>query len=189
MQVTGGIFRNRRIGIANQKGVRPTSARVREAIFSMLGQDLTGVSFLDAFGGSGIMGVEALSRGAAPVRITEQAGRTVRQIRQECQDLSSSLEIVQCDARIGLRDNWDVVFLDPPYRMSVLPFLKLALSAANETIIVETASNNPLDLTGLLPEMERREWIVMKTKVYGSSTITILQRQASVEDEGGDHAG
>ena len=188
MQVTGGIFRNRRIGVANQKGVRPTSARVREAIFSMLGQDLTGVSFLDAFGGSGIMGVEALSRGAAPVRITEQSSRTVRQIRKECQDLSTSLEIVQCDARIGLRDIWDVVFLDPPSRMSVLPFLKVALSTANETIIVETASNNPLNLTSLQVEMESRDWTVVKTKVYGASTVTILQRQASVEDEVGDHA-
>ena len=148
MQVTGGIFRNRRILIKNQKGVRPTSSKVREAVFSMLGQDLTGCSFLDSFGGSGIMGVEALSRGASPVRITERSGKTVRQIRQSCQDLSNDLQIVQCDADLGLQESWDIVFLDPPYRISVIPFIRQALLTTNQTIVVETSSEQPVDLAG-----------------------------------------
>ena len=186
MQVTGGIFRNRRIHIKNQKGVRPTSSKVREAIFSMLGQDLTGRSFLDSFGGSGIMGVEALSRGASPVRITERTGRTVRQIRQACQDLSNELQIMQCDAGVGLLENWDIVFLDPPYRMSVIPFVRQALLTTNHTIVVETSSDQPLDLSLLRTEMALRSWSVDRPKVYGSSLITILQRAVSVEDAATD---
>ena len=181
MLVTGGIFRNRRISTANIKGVRPTSSRVREAIFSMIGQELSGYSFLDAFGGSGIMGIEAFSRGAAPVRITEQSGRTVRQIRRECQKLSESLEIVQCDARVGLRLNWDIVFLDPPYKMSVIPFLEQALMTTTHIIVVETSSEQPLDISQI-EQTILSEWIITKVKVYGSSTITILERSTSFED-------
>ena len=86
LQVTGGIFRNRRI-LSNQ-GVRPTSSKVREAVFSMLGQDLTGCLFwilsVVRYYGSG-----GFHRIVFSWRITERSGKTVRQIRQSCQDLSN----------------------------------------------------------------------------------------------------
>lgn len=152
----------------------------------MLGQDLTGCSFLDSFGGSGIMGIEALSRGASPVRITERSGKTARQIRQSCQELSNDLQIVQCDAGLGLQETWDIVFLDPPYRMSVLPFLRQALLTTNQTIVVETSSEQPLDLTGLASVMVERSWTVDRSKTYGASLITILKRSVFLEDEATD---
>ena len=132
------------------------------------------------------MGVEALSRGASPVRITERSGKTVRQIRQSCQDLSNDLQIVQCDADLGLQESWDIVFLDPPYRISVIPFIRQALLTTNQTIVVETSSEQPLDLAGLASEMAAREWVVDRTRIYGSSLITILHRLISLEDEAVD---
>ena len=72
MRITGGKFKNRIVRTTEQKAVRPTSAKIREAIFSMIGQNLEEKSFLDAFGGSGIMGLEARSRGAYPVLISEK---------------------------------------------------------------------------------------------------------------------
>ena len=64
MKITGGIYKGRVVQFRKHPSVRPTSSRVREALFSMLGQDLNGRTFLDAFGGSGIMALEACSRGA-----------------------------------------------------------------------------------------------------------------------------
>ena len=88
MKLTGGQARGRSLRGRLPDGVRPTSARVREAVFSMLGQDLDGLAFLDAFGGSGLMGLEAWSRGAQVV-VYERQRATARWIQRQGEALGA----------------------------------------------------------------------------------------------------
>ncbi len=148
----------------------------------MIGQDLRGVSMLDSFGGSGIMALEAWSRGADPVLVTERNRRAVHNIRKHASSLKASIEVRQVDASKGFSGVWDLVFLDPPYHIDVRPFLCQALESANWKIITETDSGKPLDLTNLKSTMDARGWTVSKQKQYGASLITIFQRSTSPSD-------
>lgn len=179
MHITGGKLRRRTVSIVGQKQIRPTSSKVRGAIFSMIGQDLTGVSFLDAFGGSGIMGMEAWSRGADPVLITEKNSRAVQNIRKQLETFEASVFLKCCDALKGLDGDWDVVFLDPPYQIDIRLYLDKALQNASWIVIAETAVSSPPNLATVQTVMAQRAWTVWKQKHYGASMITIFQRNTS----------
>jgi 16S rRNA (guanine966-N2)-methyltransferase len=179
MHITGGKLRRRSVDIKNQKGIRPTSAKVREAIFSMIGHNMEGLSFLDSFGGSGIMGMEAWSRGASPVLITEKNRQAVSQIRKQLNTFDASIDVKCIDAIDGFESDWDVIFLDPPYKIDVHPYLLRALQMSEWLVIVETdASSSPTILT-VQKVMTARQWTVWKQKHYGASMITIFQRSTS----------
>lgn len=145
----------------------------------MIGQDLTGVSFLDAFGGSGIMGMEAWSRGADPVLITEKNLRAVQKIRKHLEFFEASVSLKCCDALKGLDGDWDVVFLDPPYQFDIHPYLEKALQISSWIVIAETAVSSPLNLSTVEEVATQRAWTVWKQKHYGASMITIFQRNTS----------
>ena len=179
MHITGGKLRRRAIKTVDKNGVRPTSAKVREAIFSMIGHDLNGVSFLDSFGGSGIMGLEAWSRGASPVLITEKNSRSVQQIRRHVEAFEASVSVQRIDAANGITGDWDAIFLDPPYRMDVHPYLSQALEVASWIVIAETAVESPPNLSIVQSVMDKKGWSVWKQKHYGASMITIFQRNIS----------
>ena len=179
MHITGGKLRRRLVKIVDEKGVRPTASKVREAIFSMIGQDLNGVSFLDAFGGSGIMGLEAWSRGASPVLITEKNTRSVQQIRRQVQAFNISISVQRIDAAKGMTGDWDVIFLDPPYRLDIHPYLTQALEVSAWIVIAETAVESPPNLAIVQSVMDKRCWSVWKQKHYGASMVTIFQRNTS----------
>jgi len=145
----------------------------------MIGQDLTGVSFLDSFGGSGIMGMEAWSRGAEPVLITEKNPRTVQKIRAQLEIFDASISLKCCDALKGMKGNWDVVFLDPPYHFDIHPYLKVALRISSWVVIAETAVNSPPNPKFIESDMREKGWQIWKQKHYGASTVTIFQRNTS----------
>ena len=121
-RVLGGAARGRSLRGSVAGATRPTSARVRRAIFDILGRRILGAEFLDAYAGTGAVGFEALSRGARRVVCIENDPVAVSAMRDSCAaGLSGDLEIVAADAvrtldtlgRSGSR--FDVVFLDPPY--------------------------------------------------------------------------
>ena len=145
----------------------------------MIGQDLTGVSFLDAFGGSGIMGMEAWSRSADPVLITEKNHRAVQQIRKQLESFNASISLQCCDALKGMKGDWDIVFLDPPYRFDIHPYLERALQIAAWMVIAETSVTSPIDLSQLQDEIAKKDWKLWKQKHYGASMVTIFQRNTS----------
>jgi 16S rRNA (guanine966-N2)-methyltransferase len=127
IRITGGEWRSRLIQVADAPGLRPTPDRVRETLFNWLGQDLSGLSCLDLFAGSGILGFEAASRGAAAVTMVERDQRAFLRLRQNAESLGAgrlrllrtdALEFAPLAAREGLR--FDIVFLDPPYRQGWL---------------------------------------------------------------------
>jgi 16S rRNA (guanine966-N2)-methyltransferase len=127
LRIVGGKFRSRRLRVAKRPGLRPTPDRVRETLFNWLGQDLSGLACLDLFAGSGALGFEAASRGAARVVLVERDRLAAAELDRGRSALGAAqVEIVHGDADAylaGAQERFDVVFLDPPFRANVLPAL------------------------------------------------------------------
>ena len=116
----GGAWRSRLIAVPSRPGLRPTPDRVRETLFNWLGQDLAGMQCLDLFAGSGALGFEAASRGAARVVMVECDRSALAALRATRTALNAAqVEIVAGDASAFLaasNERFDLVFLDPPFR-------------------------------------------------------------------------
>jgi 16S rRNA (guanine(966)-N(2))-methyltransferase RsmD len=119
VRIVGGRWRSRILRFADSPGLRPTPDRVRETLFNWLGQDLTGRVCLDLFAGSGVLGLEAASRGARAVVMVERDPQAVRALQDNLRMLQAgAVRLVQADALEFLSSDagsYDVVFLDPPY--------------------------------------------------------------------------
>jgi 16S rRNA (guanine966-N2)-methyltransferase len=127
VRIIAGEFRGRRIPVPDRPGLRPTPDRVRETLFNWLGQSLEGLSCLDLFAGSGALGFEAASRGAARVVMVEH-DRAVFDVLKKTRDAigARQVELVLDDAFTYLKktkESFDVVFLDPPFGQNALPAL------------------------------------------------------------------
>lgn len=134
VRIIGGEHRRRLLHFPDLPNLRPTPDRVRETLFNWLGQRLDGLVCLDAFAGSGALGFEATSRGAARVVMLEQERRAHEALLENARALGSSgLEILRRDARDHLarcRDVYDLIFLDPPFASDLLPAI-LPLAATH----------------------------------------------------------
>ena len=119
VRIIGGEWRSRLVRFPGTPGLRPTPDRVRETLFNWLGQRLNGLSCLDLFAGSGALGFEALSRGAARTVMIERDRQTVEALREAARELDASgAEVVAADSIAWLgrgTEKFDVVFVDPPY--------------------------------------------------------------------------
>jgi 16S rRNA (guanine966-N2)-methyltransferase len=127
VRIIGGEWRRRLIHFPGAVDLRPTPDRVRETLFNWLGQDLTGENCLDLFAGSGALGFEAASRGARQVVMVERDAQIFRALQTTHTMLGAAqVELVQADALAFLQSDarrYDVVFLDPPYHLDLLPRL------------------------------------------------------------------
>jgi 16S rRNA (guanine966-N2)-methyltransferase len=120
VRIIGGLWKRSKLPVPDRPGLRPTPDRVRETLFNWLGQDLDGWRCLDAFAGSGALGLEAASRGAAHVMMLERDPMLVRSLRETAQRLQATAVDVQvADALAWMRQHarpeWDLVLLDPPF--------------------------------------------------------------------------
>ena len=120
LRLTGGTLRNRSVRAPSGRAVRPTPARVKEALFSILGPRIDGARVLDLFAGSGALGLEALSRGAAHATFVEAHRPTAEALRRTVADLALSeratvLALPAERAARTLDGRYDIVFADPPY--------------------------------------------------------------------------
>lgn len=127
VRIIGGAWRSRVIHFPARPDLRPTPDRVRETLFNWLGQDLGGRRCLDLFAGSGALGFEAASRGAAHVMMVERDAQVCRALEANARLLDArTVEVVRADglefAAVG-DARYDVVFLDPPFDADVLPRL------------------------------------------------------------------
>ena len=136
VRIIGGQWKRTRLPVAQRPGLRPTPDRVRETLFNWLGQDVTGWHCLDAFAGTGALGLEAASRGAASVLLVEQDAGLVAQLHQHQQRLqANTVRVQRGDALAALRQaagqGLDVVFLDPPFDQTALfvPAVQAAAAA------------------------------------------------------------
>ena len=120
VRIIGGQWKRSKLPVADLVGLRPTPDRVRETLFNWLGQDLAGWRCLDAFAGTGVLGFEAASRGAAEVTLLEREARLLRPLRETAARLhAEGLRVEQGDAiaymaRAG-HARFELIFLDPPF--------------------------------------------------------------------------
>ena len=138
VRIIGGAWKRSKLPVADRPGLRPTPDRVRETLFNWLGQSLTGWRCLDAFAGSGALGFEAASRGAAEVVLLERDGvlvasLTVSKVRLQ----AGALRIERADAMAWMARapgaSFELVFLDPPFDSGLLDG---ALAAASRIVAV-----------------------------------------------------
>jgi 16S rRNA (guanine966-N2)-methyltransferase len=176
MRVVAGRYGGRRLEAPPGRETRPTSDRVREALFALLGP-LDDLAVLDLFAGSGALGIEALSRGAAEAVFVEAATPAARTIRANLDALGIDAELRREDARAFLRSaraasrQYDLVFLDPPYRLAAelgreLSQMLDGVLAPRGRVASESDRRAPLDLA--LPMTDERR--------YGDTLIRIHER-------------
>jgi 16S rRNA (guanine966-N2)-methyltransferase len=176
VRVVAGRLGGRRLRAPRGRDTRPTSDRVREALFSMLGS-IDGARVLDLYAGSGALAIEALSRGAASATLVERDARAVGVIRANLDALrlgSDEAQLLHAPAGAALRDasrrgdTYDLVLLDPPYRDAAALGRELsqalpALLAPDARVVAESDRRAPLELD--LP--------VVRERRYGDTLIRI----------------
>ena len=175
LRVSGGEARGRRLKAP--KNIRPTQGMVKQAIFNMVGPQIEGAKVLDLFAGSGALGIEALSRGAASVTFVDQQPRGLAILRQNLDALGfkDRARVVRGDVVRWLQASPDAVrsadfiFLDPPYDDVVLDraLKALDLAAENVTVLAEHSRRQAVpDLARLRVDRERR---------YGDTVVSVLR--------------
>jgi 16S rRNA (guanine966-N2)-methyltransferase len=173
VRVVAGEFRGRRLAAPRGARTRPTADRVREALFSMLG-DVSGARVLDLYAGSGALGIEALSRGAASAVFVERDPRAAAVIERNLTSLGLEEEVLRRDAVRFLRagtGTFDLVFCDPPYDSGSRLAGPLAehlpaLTSEDARIVTESDKRNPLELP----------FPLVTERTYGDTRIAIHGR-------------
>ena len=185
MRVVAGRLGGRRLRPPPDEGVRPTSDRVREALFAQLGV-LEDARVLDLYAGTGALGIEALSRGASRAVFVERSPASLAVLRDNLDRLGlrPQSRIMRGDAlavvrRLGLStERFDLVLADPPYALEVGPALLAALGAAQivvlgGTVVIESSRRHPVPPTP--------GWRVVSERRYGDTAVTRL----TLDPEGG----
>ncbi len=184
MRIVAGKHRGRPLAAPPGRDIRPTSDRAREGLFNIMeharfaadrGISLKGAKVLDAFAGTGALGLEALSRGARHATFIEnnrEARRTLSQNVASC-DEADNTEIVDADATTPPPTNRavDIAFLDPPYKAGLVEPAIAALKRrgwldARTLVIVETGAKEKLTLPDFVEELDRRK--------YGAAQVIFL---------------
>lgn len=185
MRIIGGTLKGRTIRAPNGQGTRPTSDRARESLFNILAHadwapPFEGARVIDAFAGSGSLGFEAISRGAAFCLFveTEAAARGCIRDNVEAFQLFGNTRIHRRSATdlglkpAGLGAPFDLVFLDPPYRHGLVPLALEQLAngkwlSPDALVVAETGSDeDELAVTG---------WEAIDSRVYGAARVTFLR--------------
>jgi 16S rRNA (guanine966-N2)-methyltransferase len=186
MRIVAGLAKGRRIEAPKGMDVRPTTDRVREALFSSIAFRLENACVLDLFAGTGALGLEALSRGAASTVFVDGARRSIETIRLNiaaCGFVSQS-KVMERDALIAIHQLkskghlFDIVFLDPPYAGPMLEKALLALAkegilAKDALVVAEHPTEGPPSMPNGLS--------ITSTKRYGNTVLSFIQRIVDVE--------
>ncbi len=175
MKITGGRLRGRVVRVPERDGVRPTASRVREAVFHVLRERLLGATVLDAFGGSGLLSLEAWSRGAASVVCIERDAKAAAIIRENAHSLGVTLDLRIGDVRKQKLPAFDIVLADPPYADDPMEWARrlTPFVSPNGVLVLEHRTGNwsgrslgPLQVT-----WDRR---------YGDSSVVFLSHAAGL---------
>lgn len=170
MRVTGGELRGRKLMVPRGGNVRPTTERVREAVFSILA-DVSGLRVLDLFCGSGALGIEALSRGAARATLVDTRPDAAQR-NVEALGLSDRAAVVRSDAARfleGTPERFELILCDPPYRLAdrlaveLDPLIQRRLAEGGR-VLIETSPATPLELS--LPLRRERRYGDTLVRVY-----------------------
>jgi len=176
-RIIGGQWRGRRLGFFPAPGLRPTPDRVRETLFNWLMPVIEGARVLDLFAGSGALGFEAASRGAAKVTMVDNHPRVISQLKQNIRLLhAESIEVYQSDALRYLDrpvEAYEVVILDPPYQSKVLTncFTRLESGWLTDDAWIYFEHDSHSE-TPALPE----NWQIQRQKSAGQVAYYLVRR-------------
>ena len=177
LRIVAGNWRSRLVPVADVKGLRPTSERIRETLFNWIGPRIEGQRCLDLFAGSGALGLEALSRGAREVVFVEQSATAIRSLKSAKALLDATgARIVTGDAWAWLRDcateRFDLVFLDPPFADESLAELCRLI---DERHIMKSGGRVYLeqDRKDDVPELPEG-WEILRSKTAGNVRYSLV---------------
>lgn len=175
-----------------RSGVRPTTDRIREAIFSSLGERVIGATVLDLFAGTGALGLEAASRGAASVTFVEQSRAALTSLQKNLEtfrknrDVPCELTIVRADAFAQLRkfagagEKYSLIFADPPYGNSAQLLLDdrelPGLLATGGMFVLESAKRDAQSVPA--------SWKLIRESVYGDTRVSFLAQRGAAGEQG-----
>ena len=181
LRIIGGQWRGRRLSFTPAEGLRPTTDRVRETLFNWLAPSIHGARCLDLFAGSGALGLEALSRGAASCDFVDTSAAALRQIEQH-------LRLLQAEARAhchlaaastylqDARGSYEIIFIDPPFGRALVDPVCARLGAASLVsagglVYVETAARDPVPAVPA-------DWRLHREKVAGEVCYRLFEAPA-----------
>ncbi len=163
MRILSGLYKNRELKTPKGQKTRPTTSKIRGSVFDILQNQIQDVHFLDLFAGSGGMGIEALSRGAASATFVERDRAAASCIRENLQTLEIKAPLLQTDALTALRRlakqnaSFDIIYIDPPYDLNILTLLEHIppLLAPQGLIILEQSKRTSIKTSSLTQIDER----------------------------------
>lgn len=179
MRIVAGRYRGRKLTPPSDDSVRPTTDRIKETVFNILQWDVEGARVLDLFAGSGALGIECLSRGAAEVVFADKSPASVALIRQNLKGIEGSYRVLTADFTGVLRsgeDKFDLIFIDPPYKSGLG---ELAVDAAFDLGRVAEGGTVVYEHSSELPFKCAREDVKVRTKVMGSVTVEFIRKKTT----------
>ncbi len=168
MIITAGKFKGQKIAVPDENITRPTLSKVRMSVFNTLQSMIDGKSFLDMYAGSGIMGLEALSRGFEYALAIEKNGKAFSVIKNNFEKFNPAPELIKGDClKIlpKLDKKFDVAYIDPPYFSGIYEQSLQVVKNICKIVVLEHVTN--LDFTG---------FELIKQKKYGDKFVTFLSQ-------------
>ena len=180
MRIIAGKFKGRSLITMKDKSIRPTTDRVKESVFNLLQGIVEDAKVLDLFAGSGALGIEALSRGAASVVFADRSNDSIETINTNLKKVNGKISVIRKDFLSTIdyfsarKEKFDLIFLDPPYKQGLD---KIALEKIDEAgilaedgiIVVERSrEDTPLKLNSGFRALTVRD--------YGSVTVMLVQK-------------
>lgn len=178
MRVITGTARGRKLKEPENYDVRPTTDRVKESMFNIIQFDIEGRRVLDLFAGTGQLGIEALSRGAAHAVFTDDSPVSVKTVRENVKmtGFEKVSSVIQCDAiaYIGRGEKFDIIFLDPPYDTKLLDIalekiFEFDILKENGIIVCESRAEKVLPAA-------KEPYYMRKEYKYGKIKVTLYSR-------------
>ena len=187
MRITGGEFGGRNLKVPKSDAIRPTQDRVREALFNILQFDVPGSDFLDLFAGSGAVGIEALSRGAASVTFVEQNRTHLKVLNENLAMLNAvpsrlsatgaGTSVVAADAYRYLSaysgPGFSIAFADPPYALGEERGYAAVLATLAERGVVRPGGMFVAEMTAVQKAEETPGWELFRDRTYGKTRLCI----------------
>ncbi len=182
MRITGGTKKGMKLKTPKGKEIRPTSGLIREAVFNIIGSDIKGVHFVDLCCGTGMMGIEALSRGAKKATFVDNSEQSIQIVKENLgkTGFDANSRVFNENALIFLKnlakylknDERVVIYIDPPYKdeklySAIIKYIERYLPERNILLIVEHRINIDVDI---------KNCDVFKVKKYGNKRVSMFTK-------------
>ena len=179
MRIAGGEFGGRTLVVPKSDAIRPTQDRVREALFSILQCEIPGAAFLDLFAGTGSVGLEAISRGAASATFVEMNAKHLESLRRNVDAMAKSarVDIVRADAYRYIASysgpGYDIAFADPPYALGEEKGYASVLGTLAARGVVKEGGLFVAEMTSVQRAEPTPGWELLRDRTYGKTRICI----------------